>query len=181
MHTDEPLVFQQTIEGLVRSLGPTLDASCAARLKQAASLDLSRPLLPAYPFEAFVAMLRVAAEALAPGRPLEEGLYRVGRGYISGYGDTLMGRALLTFMRVIGPRRTLERMTQNFRTANNYTRSELVHLAPQHSELRLSRVHFDDFYRGLLEAGLEVSGAKAPQVTLARREGDWAVFEVRWS
>ncbi|MBF5043237.1 MULTISPECIES: DUF2378 family protein [Myxococcaceae] len=180
MLQDEPLVFQQTIEGLVRSLGPALDTSCRERLKQRASLDLSRPLLPAYPFADFVTMLKVAAEAVAPGAPEPEGMYRVGRGYISGYGDTLMGRALLGFIRVVGPRRALERMTQNFRTANNYTRAELAHLEPGHSQLRLSRVHFHDFYRGLLEAALEASGAQEARVTLARREDDWAVFDVRW-
>ena len=83
-------------------------------------------------------------------------------------------------MRVVGPRRTLERMAQNFRTANNYTQAELAHLAPGHSQLRLSRVHYHDFYRGLLEAGLEASGAQSAQVALAGREGDWAVFDVRW-
>ena len=31
------------------------------------------------------------------------------------------------------------------------------------------------------EAALEVSGAKEPRVALARREGAWTVFDVRWS
>ena len=47
----------------------------------------------------------------------------------SGYEKTLVGSALTAMLRVLGPKRTLERMTRNFRTANNYTEVTVEALA----------------------------------------------------
>ncbi|MGZ3458342.1 MAG: TIGR02265 family protein, partial [Archangium sp.] len=79
---DELLVFEQTIEAVfVRALHGRVSPSCKARLRQA-GLDLDRKLRPAYPFDAWMTFLRIAAEELYPREPLEQGAFKIGEACI---------------------------------------------------------------------------------------------------
>lgn len=174
------VVFEQTIEGLIRALGPKLDESVKDRFK-AAGLDVRQKLKVAYPVTTWVEVLWIAGQVLAPGLERDEATYIVGKRFIQAYELTLMGKATTTMARVVGPRRTLERMTRNFRTGSSYGTSRLVELAPGRFEIYCFPVSVPGFYRGMLEAGVEVAGGKNVRVQLARWEKpEEAVFEVTW-
>lgn len=175
---NELLIFQQTVEGLFRALGPELSREVAPRLKQA-GIDPAN-LLPAYPLPTWVAAVEIAAEAVSPGTSREEAVYQLGRRYLDGYAGTLIGRALLSMLKILGPARTLQRMTKNFRTANNYTETRLTEVGPQHYELWCSHVVHADYYRGLIEGALERTGATHPSARVAGRPDGGALFQVRW-
>lgn len=177
----ERVVFEQTVEGLLRALAPRMDDGLAQRLREV-GLEVRGKLKVAYPVSTWVQALWISAEALAPGVDRDEATYLLGRRFIEAYQMTLMGKAAYTMARVVGPRRTLERMTRNFRTGSSYGTSRLVELSGGRCELYCSPVTVPGFYRGLVEAALEVAGAKKVKVQLVRWERpEEAVFDVSWS
>jgi uncharacterized protein (TIGR02265 family) len=99
---------------------------------------------------------------------------------VDSYGETLVGKALLTAMKVIGPRRMLERMARNLRTANNYTETKLTSRADVH-ELWCSRVASTSFYCGMLQRGVEVAGGADVLVEATAHDQSGATFVVRWT
>ena len=105
----------------------------------------------------------------------------MGQAFIRGFERTLIGRAQLSLLQLIGPRRTLDRLTRSFRNANNYTTANLRELAPKHFEIEFGFVQIPGFYRGVLDAGLRAVGANDLSVELAKREALAATFTVRWT
>ena len=111
-HSAQPLDFGQVYEGLfVRGLRGRLT------------------LQPAYPSSVLPACIVLTAQTLYPTEPLEQALKVIGRTFFLGFIDTLLGRAMLGLLRIIGPRRSLERMQRNFRTGSNYIETRFLSLA----------------------------------------------------
>jgi uncharacterized protein (TIGR02265 family) len=179
---DELLVFEQTLEALfLRGLQGRMNASCKTRLRQA-GLDLDQKLRPAYPFNAWMAFLRIAAEELFPELGVDEGCRQLGKAHIAGYRDTMLGRAVLSLLRVLGPRRALARATQNFRSGNNYTESRLVERGPRSFELWMNEVGaYPGFTAGIIEAGLEVAGATQIHIETTEHDGHACTYRISWS
>jgi uncharacterized protein (TIGR02265 family) len=122
------LVFSQTVEGLLRAVGP-LDE--AARVKfRAIGINPDARLEPAYPVERYVAMQKVAVEVFAPGIPFTLGIETLGRRFVDGYGETLVGKAVLATMKLLGPRRTLERLTRTLSTGSSFFETKLEEFEP---------------------------------------------------
>lgn len=180
LQTQEPLVFQQSFEGLIRALGDQLDERCAGRLKQV-GVNAKGSLAPAYPLDVWVGALRVAADTLAPEVPLEEGAAVVGRRFVQGFSSTLIGNALLATVRLLGPERMLARMTRNLRTGTNYLEAHIEQLGPTHYALTCRPVVVAGFYVGVFLAGLEASGARQPSVQIVRHQGEEAVYDIAWN
>ncbi len=178
---DELLVFEQTLEALfVRALGGRLSPECKARLRQA-GLDVDQKLKPAYSFKSWMSFIRIAAEELYPDLPREEGAFKLGEAHIEGFRETMLGRAVLSLLRVLGPRRALSRATQNFRAGNNYTESRLTELAPTQYELWMNEVgDFPSFTAGIIYAGLRVAGAKDIRVESADYDGHACTYRISW-
>ena len=72
----------------------------------------------------------------------------------------MVGTALIGLLRVLGPRRTLERTTRNIRSANNYTEATLEAVAPNHYRVRVNYVVRPGFYAGIIEQCCRAGGAK---------------------
>lgn len=155
-------VFGSSYEALIRVMGDKLDADFATKLK-AQGVDI-KAINPAYPYETWVESLELAMAVLWPGASKDEATYRMGRAMFDSWGHTLMGRALLPLLRLLGPKRGIERMTRNFRSSNNYAETKVTARGPTEYELWLNLVAFPHYYRGLLEAGLVASGAKDAKV-----------------
>ncbi len=179
---NEQLVFEQTIEGMfVRGLQGRLSPRARERLK-AAGIDVSAPLRPAYPFEIWMAGLKVAAEEVFSSHSEQEAMFKLGELLIDGYRETLLGRAVLGMVRVLGPKRTLLRSTQNFRSGNNYTETRLVEVSPTCTELWMNEVGpFPSFTQGILLAAMRASGAPGLQVELKDYDGHAATYRVSWA
>ncbi|PTL79111.1 DUF2378 family protein [Vitiosangium sp. GDMCC 1.1324] len=179
---DELLVFEQTIEAVfVRALHGRIPPGCKVRLRQV-GLDLDQKLRPAYPFDAWMQFLRITAEELYPGEPLETGAFKIGEACIDGFRETMLGRAVLSLLRVLGPRRALMRATQNFRAGNNYTESRLKELSPRQFELWMNEVgSLPSFTAGILHAGLRTAGADNIRIDMTGYDGHACTYCISWS
>lgn len=175
----DKLVFSHSVEGYLRAVRPVLDASLTQEL-QAVGIDPTKPLLPAYPVDALRQALVLGAKRLKPSVSTEESLVNLGHRYVEGYGETLVGRALRTAIRLIGPRRTLDRLARQFRTANNYSESKVTHEEGR-SVLWCNDVTHPYWYIGLIEGMLNTAGAKGVKVSLRKHDDEGAWFDCVWS
>ncbi|MBL8935449.1 MAG: DUF2378 family protein [Archangium sp.] len=158
------LIFSHSVEALRPALGPLLDAQALARLR-ALGIDYTKPLEPAYPLATWRKVVDFAGELVAPGQPYDRQQYALGSRFITAYAETFIGRATLPLMRVLGPRRMLERLARTFRTGNNYSETKLTQHAPNEFELWCNHVQNPSFYRGMLQTGLAHAGVTGVQVT----------------
>lgn len=172
-------MFSQAVDGLVRALRPKLTEAAKDELRTL-GIDLRKPLEPAYPLTVWMQVIRYGAGLIAPDRPEAEQMEELGRRFIDGYEETMMGKALLATMRLLGPRRGLERMSRNFRTGNNYTETRLEAKSESAYELWLSAVRVPTFYRGMLLAGVGRTNAKNLDVQLLNHDEAGATFSVTW-
>ncbi len=181
MAADEKVVFEQTMEGMfVRGIGTRMSPKCRGRLKSA-GLDLDKKLLPAYPFDTWMKCLQIAAEDLFPTLPNAEAHFKLGQLLIDGYKETFLGRAVLGMVKVLGPRRTLVRSSQNFRSGNNYTDTKLVEVSGTCMELWMNEVGpYPTFTAGILHAAVSAAGASALKVEVVNHDGHAATYRLRW-
>lgn len=181
MDTEEQLVFAQTVEGLfVRGLAAAMTPALKTRLREA-GLDLDRPLAVGYRAADFTRWVRLASESLYPEVPAEEALRRIGRHFFDGYMDTLMGKALAPVMRVLGPRRTLQRMERNFRSGSNYVEVRTEVAGPAEVLLHFNEVHgIPGYYAGIIEHGAALTGAKDTTVDVLPAPAPGCALRVRW-
>lgn len=175
----DKLIFAQTFEGLLRALGPKLDERMATELRKA-GVDPAAELKPAYPLAVFQQTIRLVGEAVAPGQPPEVQTFEAGRAFIDGYGQTMVGKAMLGMMRVIGARRSLERLSRQFRTGNNFSETTLRELGDGEYELWVNQVTIPGWYRGLITAGLERAGAREVTVELLTQADAAGTFRIKW-
>ena len=183
----EPLLFSQAAEALRNALGPLLDDVALARFR-ALGLDYARPLEPAYPLATWRRVVNTAGELLTPSAPYDQQQFALGSRFITAYTETLIGRATLPLIRLLGPRRALERMAKTLRSGNNYSETKLTQLGPTTFELWCNRVQNPSFYRGMLQTGLQHAGVPAVQVTtsaidrseVSDAEDPGAAFRISW-
>lgn len=176
----ERLFFAHTVEAnFLRAFPPT----AAARARYAAAgLDLSRPLLPAYPYDVWRRCLAIQREEYFPGLEPEVAGRRQGARYVASYFETMLGRALLALLRLIGPARVLARMSANFRSGNNFSAVSVSFPAERTARLEVNDVFAESpaYVVGMLEEGMRLAGT-AIDVRVVETHGDAAVLEVRWA
>ena len=174
-------MFDHVVEGMFhRAIGKRLSSAGREKLK-AAGLDLSKPLRPAYPMNEYFGFLEIAARDLYPDKSIAEGMYALGAGFLDGYLDTLMGRAILNLAKLLGPARALRRSTHTWRQGNNFTEVEVVERDPQHFELRFNIVGpWPEHTQGALAGALAVNQDLEIDVKILERVGEGAVYGVSW-
>jgi uncharacterized protein (TIGR02265 family) len=98
------------------------------------------------------------------------------------YLENFIGRALKPVIKLIGMRRALGRMRQNFRVANNYSEAEATDVAPGHVHLRVNETGLmAAFYQGILERGLRLTlDPKGLAVRIVSEDATGVVYSVRW-
>lgn len=178
---DEQLVFAHTVEALFQNaLGDKLSDKARARLKER-GLDLVW-LKPTYPAAQFHEWVRIAAEEIHPDLPLEDGLTQLGIAVLDGYEKTLLGRAVVAMGRVFGPKKTLARMTQNFRSSNNYMECRMTELDSNTYELWINQTSgCPSYFRGILKAAMTIAGAKDVVVDMRPGSGGECTYRISWS
>jgi uncharacterized protein (TIGR02265 family) len=176
----EKLIFDHTVESLLRTLERPISPEQIKGL-DALGIDLSKPLLPAYPLEVYTALIGFIGRQRWPGLPQEEADFEVGRTFIEAYTtQSVMGKAVKGLIRVIGPHRAIERMSRTFRTANNYTETRLQRLGPTSYELWFNFALRAGYFRGMLHATLAVCGVKQIEVKTVASQGPEVTFHVSW-
>jgi uncharacterized protein (TIGR02265 family) len=177
----ERLVFGHNFEGLyVRGLAGKMTPELL-RLLDEEGVNLQK-LAPAYPVEVWMRCLRRTADLLFPAKPKQLAHSELGRRFMRGYFETMMGKALLAMLKVLGPERTFKRMTQNFRTGNNFNEIKSEVPEPGHAEMWINHVLCDDpgFVQGLISEGLTLIAGREVVVTVRSVEGTAATFTARW-
>ncbi len=91
---------------------------------------------------------------------------------------------------VVRDRGTLERLSNKFRTGNNFSDTRLSRLGDAEAELWCNQVSRPGWYMGIIGRGLELAGAKDVQVALISSgksqelgppsDDSGARFSVRW-
>ena len=176
--TAEKVVFGQSMEGLYRALAPHTPQERAAFLKAGVRTD---QFAAAYPLDAWLELLDAcAASRFAQLNELER-FTEVGRLFFLGFEKTLMGSALMGLLKVIGPRRMLDRLTRNFRSANNFTVGTLESLAPNHHKVHINYTARPGFYRGVIASGCASAGAKGLTVTVLETKDLGTTYEIKWT
>lgn len=175
---EERLWFDAAIEGLWhKALAGKVTPALEARLR-AEGIDLAR-LLPGYPAAVAARCVALTAAALFPDQPEDDRLRAIGRTFLLGYQQTLIGRAVIQVLRLIGPRRSLERMQSNFRSVN-YVKTRFTALGPNSAEVWFNHVDgIPAYFAGIIEQGGAFAGAKSVQVSWAEKDGGCA-FRVDW-
>ncbi len=176
--TPEKVVFGQSMEGIYRALSPHTPQERAAFLKAGVT---GEKFNPAYPIANWMEIIDACAASRFAGKPELERFIEVGRLFFSGFQKTLIGSALMAMLKILGPRRTLERLTRNFRTANNFTVGTLESLTPNHHLVHINYTARPGFYLGLIESGCLHAGAKGLSVTVLETKDLATTYEVKWT
>ena len=164
------LWFQQSVEGLfLRGMGDCMTPEFKAALKTA-GIDLDT-LLPGYDAEVMVRCVRLAAKHLGTVGTPSDALREVGRRFMNGYRETLVGGAMVAVMGVLSTERVLRRMERNFRSGGNYIETKYTLVRPGVAELWFNEVDgVPEFFQGILLQGAAFNGR--PDATVTYTLGD---------
>ncbi|MBJ6763023.1 DUF2378 family protein [Myxococcaceae bacterium JPH2] len=182
MGSDERVIFGNTVDSLYRkTLARDLSPDLRRRLREF-GMDVEAPLLAAYPHPVWVKCLDEVSQALYPGVPTDVARRQLARRWIEGYAQTLVGAAVLTLARVVGPMRSLERMTHNFRSGNNFTETRLTVLGASSADLWFNEPEATEgFVEGVLEEGLVRIGVKGLTLARTRHGPDACTYHLQWT
>ena len=134
------LVFGVAFEGFYKRFGGRLTSDDLAAI-QALGINLKAPAV-AYPYLTWEEMIRLVTPRLYPGLPQASAWRRMGHDFMEGFVQTGLGQAALMMGRLVGPRRLMERMGRNFRSAGNYLETTTQTLKP--NEVRVeTRIRAD--------------------------------------
>lgn len=164
--------FDQAVAALFQQgLGGRLTPSLREKL-EAAGLDLGRPLQPTYPAEQAHGWAELAARELFPDLPRDQAMYRLAELNIDGFQRTPVGKALFGFCKLMGPRRSVPRMAQAFRAANNFTTVECAEVERDLFVVTFHEVEGEPwFFKGLVDRGGFHSGTPRPSFDTVITDG----------
>lgn len=176
----EKLWFSVVIEGIfVKGLGDRLTPALKAEIKKA-GIDLDK-LQPAYPLEVVHKAFNVVIPRLFPDVPREQALLELGRTSLRGFTETLLGRALLQVLKLIGVRRSLLRMHTSMRSGNNFLETFSTVIGPSCIDLKFSDVSdLPTFYQGILEEGGRLAHAKNLRISTLISDPPMHIYRVEW-
>ena len=180
--THERVFFSHTVAAMfVEAFPPAAFPGLGERLKDA-GLDVSGPLLPAYPYAVWRAALEAQRAIVFPGRALDEASREQGARYVEAYFErTIIGGPLRALLRLLGPRRSLDRMTRNFKTANNFSEVRFEQTGEGEGLLTVNDVFSASphYMVGIVEHGLRLCGMRT-QLTPLQADGQGWRFTCRW-
>ncbi|HEY0882059.1 MAG TPA: DUF2378 family protein, partial [Archangium sp.] len=112
-------------------------------------LDLDKPLRPGYPAADFHKWVELVAAAVFPEDRRDEAIRKIGHRAVSGLEEGLVGKALSAGLKLIGPRRSLQRVERIFKNNNNYQVATLVEITERDAKVKLSEVYgMPTYYQG---------------------------------
>jgi uncharacterized protein (TIGR02265 family) len=175
----ERLVYDVTVESMFcRALKHRLTTRLKARVKEA-GIDVDARLEPSYSREVWLRAMSIVVEELYPGVPEERAWFELGERLVVSLGETLMGPAIAGVIRLLGPKRALGRLGQNFQYANNYNQSKLEEVGPGQFRLWVNEVGVSPhFIAGSVSAILRISGATTPRVEIVEFDGQQCTYAI---
>lgn len=174
------LIFEPSIDGLLRSMRPLLTPKGISELR-ALGMDVHGKLQPAYPAEVWARAVKVCAADAFPSLEPFEGQRRVAERTVDAFTEGLLGSAMFQLLRLMGPDRTIVRMTRNLRAGSNFVETRVIQLEPHHYEVWIKDVSgVPGFYMGMLECGLRHVGAKELRLEVSGRDGPSCTYLASW-
>lgn len=138
--------------------------------------------VPYYPVEVMHRGFEYLQRELFPELPAQESEDLLGALSFRGFAQTLIGKAIVQMMRLIGAERTMPRMSKNLQAGTNFMDIVSRKLGPGDFELEVSDVGgIPYFYRGMFTEGLGCTRAKDLAVTIARLHGRGATYRITWT
>ena len=178
---EDQLVFEASMDGLVRAIRPRITSLGAKRLLEA-GFDLNKPLLPAYPAPVWARYVQIISADLYASLEPTEAQRRVGALTVDAFSQGFIGSAMFGMVRLLGPDRTIARMTRNFRTGCNFLETRSTRMGRGRYEVWFNDVTgVQGFYQGLLEAGMRHVGAQDLETRILSTDGRECTFGVQWS
>ncbi len=176
---NERLVFGNVMESLLKASKGRVSAGVVDRLKKL-GISYERKLEPAYPADHWAEAVRIIAADLFPNEPPDAQHNKLGRLSVKLFAETVMGKAMFTAAKVFGTRRSLQRMTHNFRTGANFIETRFTELDPHTHELWISDVSgVPGFYAGMVEAGGDFFEGWVQEMRIKQREGASCLYELK--
>ncbi len=175
----EWFVYEHTVEALFfKALHARVGPGLKDKLKPL-GIDLDgKP--KNVPQPEWVLALRLAADELFTG-PLDERYRSLGRAVLQRFEDTLMGKAIMSVMRVMGPARALKRIESNLRGGNNFIRASLDQKGPNEFVSEVNECNGNPHYiAGVIEGALHITGAKEVSVKVLEFDGHAAKYAITW-
>ena len=176
------VVFRHTVESFIRDvlqrralLAPDFVSTLAAQ-----GIDVNKPR--DLPRERWWSLLELTAERIAPGKPRGQNMELIGREMVRAFADGLVGRGLFMVLRIMGPRRAVLRMAENFRTADNFSSVSVREIGPRHLEVAYTPVAgMPELVLGILSESMTLIGVKNPRVVFELTpSSDGAIYSLRW-
>lgn len=174
----EPATNRVVFSGAVEAVGRLVEQRAPTHLDHL-GISFSR-LEPAYPVDAWASLVRRTAALLFPNESATEAEYLVGREALGHYAQTLMGGAMFSVLRVIGPARAIHRVGRAFRTSNNYSVCEARALAENAYVLTMNEVDTPFLYRGTIESTLVEIGASQCRVRVLAMTDTTTDYHCEW-
>ena len=173
------VTFGTAFEALyLRAFADKVTPELKAKLK-AMGLNLDK-LDAAYPNSTWVNTLEVAGKTFFPSESPEIAYTKMGERLVESYFETLIGIPLLAISKLLGPHRTLGRMTKNFRTSNNYTETDLVQRGPHEYEMWVNEPGDSRYITlGVMQHGLRLTGSPKTKIELLSADDNGARFLIK--
>ncbi|MFO0593911.1 MAG: DUF2378 family protein [Myxococcaceae bacterium] len=132
--------------------------------------------------EVWAPAMKKMSMALSPGVPEEQALELSGRAMISSFQQSLVGRGLVLALKLLGLRRTLLRMAENFRSADTVTRVTAIDKGPGWVQLAFENTFgLERHMIGIVSSAMETIFPKtAIGVTGAPDGKGGYVIDVKW-
>ena len=177
----EKLVFDAAMEGLIQCVRSELSPRCTARLL-AFGFDTRAKVKPAYPAELWAGVVKILGEEIYPGTEPVETHRRLAIRTLDVFAHSMIGAAMFAVVGLLGPDRTVRRMTRNFRSSTNFIETTCTEVAPHTYDIAFNDVSgVPGFYLGLLEAGFLRTGAKSLSVKVHSALELGAVYRASWA
>jgi uncharacterized protein (TIGR02265 family) len=175
----EWFVYEHTVEGLFfRALRTRLTPSMQGRLKELGIDVNGKP--KSVQHAQWVQAIHLAATELFEGPP-DERFRQLGRTVMLRHDETVMGKAVIAVMKLMGPRRVLGRINSTLRSGNNYIQANLAPIGPTTWEGTVNECNGNPHYiAGVVEQGLIISGGVGVKVDVSGFDGHSAKFLINW-
>jgi len=176
----EHLVYGHTIDKLFNDvLRDKLTPELRELLRQK-GIDLSQPILPAYPLLVLADCLELTARHIYPHIPVEAGLRALGEAQVEAFMRTVIGRVSFSLLKVLGPRRALERITSLWRNGNNFVQARVREVSRDTLEIWVNEVgRQPDSILGILQSALWHLTGRPPRVRVESYDGHACTYVVQ--
>ena len=174
----ERIVFGSSVEGQLRALGPEISPEVKSQL---INLGVNPDkILPGYSVPVYAKLIDFVGAQRFPELEGTERDRALGREFIIGFGNTLVGKATLAMGKVLGPMRATLRLTRTMRSVNNYSVSEAIPINSNSVNVWCHPVLRPWYYVGVFEQAGQQMHSPSYTVALQKLEGERADFLISW-